>query len=245
MSSAYSGSSRTQEGHEGQSISVGRAEALNAAVLAFRRFRVYPTARRVSVGDREIALGGRAFDLLVALLRARGKVVSQFEIERQVWPARTIDSSNLRFQMTVLRRALGADRDVIKTIRGRGYLMVDDCDPAPARSIEAGQLLGECRADHQFGILDRVPDEFVDLASPTDCVSYTRMARALSPREPGRLAGDMPRGIGAPRPLAVGEVDPGDVSQRLADLEQENVWLKLAIANLTLKRMAQILPQDV
>jgi hypothetical protein len=34
-----------------------------------------------------------------------------------------------------------------------------------------------------------------------------------------------------------------DVNQRLVELEQENIRLKLVIASLTLGRLAQILPQ--
>jgi hypothetical protein len=33
-----------------------------------------------------------------------------------------VDESNLRFQVASLRKALGQDRDLIKTVSGRGYL---------------------------------------------------------------------------------------------------------------------------
>ncbi|MBC9034444.1 winged helix-turn-helix domain-containing protein [Sphingomonas sp. JC676] len=73
-----------------------------------------------------VEIGSRAFDLLIVLLRSRGEIVSKEEIVRRVWPSTTVDESNLRFQMTVLRRVLGKDRDRIKTVPGRGYLFVDD-----------------------------------------------------------------------------------------------------------------------
>jgi DNA-binding winged helix-turn-helix (wHTH) protein len=57
---------------------------------------------------------------------ARGAVVSKDDIVRRVWPATVVDECNLRFQIAVLRKALGADRDLIKTISGRGYLFVAD-----------------------------------------------------------------------------------------------------------------------
>jgi len=201
-------------------------------VLTFRRYRVYPSARRITAGEREIALGGRAFDLLVALLRARGKVVSQFEIVRQVWPSTTVDSCNLRFQMGVLRRALGPDRDVIKTVRGRGYLIVEECE-APAWAIDATRFSDAGMPCDQSGILtaipDYAPDGFRDLGSQGFAT---------------RIAPDLSGATGAPGSIAIGEIDPASVGRRLAELEQENVCLKLAIANLTLKRMAQILPQE-
>ena len=72
---------------------------------------------------RPVRLGSRAFDLLVVLLNARGRLVSKDEIVNRVWPSLAVEESNLRFQMAALRRALGEDRDVIKTISGRGYLL--------------------------------------------------------------------------------------------------------------------------
>ena len=102
----------------------------DAASLRFRRYRVEPRARRLIRDGHELALGSRAFDLLLALLRARGQVVSKSEITRQVWPDTLVDESNLRFQIGALRHALGEDRDLIKTIPGRGYLFVSQVDPA-------------------------------------------------------------------------------------------------------------------
>ena len=43
-----------------------------------------------------------------------------------VWPSTLVEESNLRFQMMSLRKALGKDRDIIKTIPGRGYLFAGE-----------------------------------------------------------------------------------------------------------------------
>jgi DNA-binding winged helix-turn-helix (wHTH) protein len=95
-------------------------------ILAFRRFQVVPSARQLLVAGHEVEIGGRAFDLLVVLLEARGTVVDKVRIFQRVWPSIAVDESNLRFQMGVLRRVLGADRDAIKTVAGRGYMLVDE-----------------------------------------------------------------------------------------------------------------------
>lgn len=103
---------------------LGRLTGDGAAdpVIRFRRFTVLPQERLVLREGRPVDLGSRAFDLLMVLLRSRGEVVSKTQIVDHVWPSTIVDDSNLRFQMACLRRALGADRDVIKTIQGRGYL---------------------------------------------------------------------------------------------------------------------------
>ena len=110
------------------------------APIAFRQFQVLPAARTLLLRGMPVEIGGRAFDLLMVLLRSRGDIVSREEIMRQVWPSTIVDEGNLRFQMAMLRKALGADRDMIKTVTGRGYLFVADTDAdageqrAPART---------------------------------------------------------------------------------------------------------------
>ena len=47
------------------------------AGIAFGRFLVLPHRREVLADGRPVKLGGRAFDVLMALIEARGAVVSQ------------------------------------------------------------------------------------------------------------------------------------------------------------------------
>jgi DNA-binding response OmpR family regulator len=97
-----------------------------ASVVRFRRFDVMPGERRLLCDGQAVEIGSRAFDLLLVLLRSPGALVTKNEIVSHVWPSTVVDESNLRFQMTSLRKALGADRDVIKTIPGRGYLFATE-----------------------------------------------------------------------------------------------------------------------
>jgi DNA-binding winged helix-turn-helix (wHTH) protein len=48
-----------------------------AAGVAFGRFRVLPHRRELLADGRPIKLGGRAFDVLMALIEARGEVVGK------------------------------------------------------------------------------------------------------------------------------------------------------------------------
>lgn len=94
--------------------------------LSFGDYVAIPSARTLMLSGEPVCIGARAFDLLVLLLASRGRVVSKEAIMHHVWPTTTVDESNLRFQMGALRRALGRNRDVIKTIPGRGYLFAED-----------------------------------------------------------------------------------------------------------------------
>lgn len=108
------------------SLSFAPHERRNRKPVAFRNFVAMPAARALLRKGAPVAIGDRAFDLLLVLLQARGEVVGKDEIIRQVWPSTFVDDGNLRFQMAMLRKSLGADRDLIKTVTGRGYLLIDE-----------------------------------------------------------------------------------------------------------------------
>src|SRR5580693_10248182 len=91
------------------------------AGIAFGRFHVLPDRREVLADGRPVKLGGRAFDVLMALIEARGAVVSKHALMARVWPDRIVEENNLQIQISALRAAFGADRDLIRTVAGRGY----------------------------------------------------------------------------------------------------------------------------
>jgi DNA-binding winged helix-turn-helix (wHTH) protein len=91
------------------------------AGLEFGRFHVLLRRRQLLADGVPVELGTRAFDLLLALLEADGLLVSKEELLSRVWPGIVVSEENLKVQVSALRKALGADRDVIHTEFGRGY----------------------------------------------------------------------------------------------------------------------------
>src|SRR5712675_607027 len=57
-----------------------------------------------------LAIGSRALDLLVLLVRRGGYLVSKGEIMTTVWPGRIVEDSNLPTQIAALRRVLDRGR---------------------------------------------------------------------------------------------------------------------------------------
>jgi len=90
------------------------------AGVEFGRFRILPRRREVLADGRPIELGGRAYDVLMALIEADGAVVGKDELMSRVWPGRIVEEGNLRAQIKALRTALGVP-DLIRTVAGRGY----------------------------------------------------------------------------------------------------------------------------
>src|SRR5215475_7879256 len=98
------------------------------AGVAFGRFRVLPHRRELLADGRPVKLGGRAFDMLMALIEARGAVVSRNALMARVWPDRIVEENNLQWHISALRAAFGADRDLIRTVSGRGYQFTAEVD---------------------------------------------------------------------------------------------------------------------
>ena len=76
------------------------------ANLAFGRFQVLPHRRELLADGRPIKLGGRAFDVLMALIEARGAVIGKDTLMARVWPDRVIEENNLQAHIVALRKAL-------------------------------------------------------------------------------------------------------------------------------------------
>jgi DNA-binding winged helix-turn-helix (wHTH) protein len=100
------------------------SSATSNAALEFGRFRVLLRRRQLLADGAPVELGTRAFDLLLVLLEADGLLVSKEELLSRVWPGIVVSEENLKVQVSALRRALGADRDVIRTEFGRGYRFI-------------------------------------------------------------------------------------------------------------------------
>jgi DNA-binding winged helix-turn-helix (wHTH) protein len=103
--------------------------------LRFKDYRLLPSSRILLKGRVPVTIGSRAFDILTVLLRARGCIVGKREIVKAVWPTTIVEESNLRFQVAQLRKALGDDQDLIKTIPGRGYLFALEAEAATSSPL--------------------------------------------------------------------------------------------------------------
>jgi DNA-binding winged helix-turn-helix (wHTH) protein len=107
--------------------------AKGTAGVAFGRFLLLPHRREVLADGQATNLGARAFDVLMALIEARGAVVGKDALAARVWPGQIVQDAALQSQVSALRAALGADRNLIRTVSGRGYQFVGEIrdDPAP------------------------------------------------------------------------------------------------------------------
>src|SRR5271166_6718568 len=106
------------------------------ASIEFGDYSILPHRRQLFADGRPIPLGGRAFDVLMALVQASGAVVGKDELLSRVWQGRIVDENRLAGEITALRRAFGADRELIRTVAGRGYQFTGEIR---VRSAGAGE----------------------------------------------------------------------------------------------------------
>jgi DNA-binding response OmpR family regulator len=81
-------------------------------------------ARTVRRGEQVLPVRPREFDLLAALIRQRGRVVSRATLLREVWGYATgTESRTVETHLAALRQHLGEDaaKPYIVTVRGAGY----------------------------------------------------------------------------------------------------------------------------
>src|SRR5882672_2032414 len=104
--------------------------------MRFGCFEVQPEARQLLVNGVPAKLGARAFDVLLALIERRDRLVGKNELLDLVWPGLVVEENNLQVQISTLRKVLGPD--AIATVAGRGYRFTLEpthaVAPAPRRS---------------------------------------------------------------------------------------------------------------
>ena len=160
----------------------------------FGRYRLLPEQRLLMGGGVPIPLGGRAFDILVALVERRKEIVSKAELMRRVWGGQAVEENTLAVHLSALRKALGDGKQgnrYIRTVPGRGYQFL--------ASSEAGEAAEPAPARHPMGCLPRALDALIGRDAELGTVSAML---ALTPLV--TLTG--PGGIGKTRlALAIGE----------------------------------------
>lgn len=99
---------------------VRRAEGRTEPVVRHGALTLNPATREVTLRGRPVALSGREFALLQALLARPGVVLSRAQLEERLYGwDEEVGSNAVEVHIHNLRRKLGAD--AIRNVRGIGY----------------------------------------------------------------------------------------------------------------------------
>jgi predicted ATPase/DNA-binding winged helix-turn-helix (wHTH) protein len=94
------------------------------AVYRFDVWEIDLARRELRSRGAVVPLGSRAFAILEILVQSSGQLVNKYDVMNHVWPNESPDENKLRFHISAVRQALGADRSLVKTISGRGYCLL-------------------------------------------------------------------------------------------------------------------------
>ncbi len=165
-----------------------------APCLCFGALTLQPQQRLATLAGEPLALGSRAFDLLLALAERRERVVGKAELIELVWPGRVVEEANLYVHVAALRRLLGPR--AICNLPGRGYRFTLAADAAPVARPSVAHPLATQRAIPAAGpdsLAAAAPaDAHAEPAAPADAPAplYGRdadLAEALRLAGPGAL----------------------------------------------------------
>jgi two-component system response regulator RegX3 len=102
----------------------GRLDAAGAEPFSVGPLEVDPGALTARLSGRTLELTRREVGMLALLARERGRIVSRRALLQEVWGfarADRIETRTVDMHVAKLRRKLGAERELIETVRGEGY----------------------------------------------------------------------------------------------------------------------------
>src|SRR6478736_137699 len=98
----------------------------------------------IDLGRRElrsrgipVPLGGRAFEIVTVLVQSATELVTKDHMMERVWPGAIVGEGTLHVHVSAVRKALGPDRAMLKTVSGRGYRLLGSWRPQQREATAA------------------------------------------------------------------------------------------------------------
>ncbi len=176
----------------------------SAEVYEFGEFRLNARERLLSKKGQAIALAPKAHDVLLALVRSAGRLVTKRELLDLLWPDTFVEEGILAVHVSALRKGLGDDegeRRYIETVSRSGYrfaaavkrLAEDESRPAQqsVAVLPARPLRGEVFSERDLHIGLAIADALIDRIGRSQqiVVRPTRAVRAYGnvPDDPAAI----------------------------------------------------------
>ncbi|MCC5864130.1 MAG: winged helix-turn-helix domain-containing protein [Wenzhouxiangella sp.] len=120
------------------SSQTGSADRLQVGDLT-----IWPGRRQVFRGDHELAVTGRSFDFLMALVQAAPDIATPDQLSERAWGGRPVSPETINQRAKLLREALGDDSSqprYFTAVRGQGYRLLAAVGTPPTRSLQRTAL---------------------------------------------------------------------------------------------------------
>jgi DNA-binding winged helix-turn-helix (wHTH) protein len=170
---------------------------VSGEIFHFDEFTLEVRERRLLRDGNVVRLSPKVYDVLVALVRQRGHLVTKDDLLTRLWPGSFVEEGSLNVCVSALRKALGEDarRPIyIETVARSGYRFIaavrsgsEDEKPfapgAVARPVELYELVGRGRShllSSSYFELPAAVDSFRSAieVDPTYAPAHAGLARA-------------------------------------------------------------------
>jgi len=110
-------------------------------IFEARGWEVDLARRELRARGVPVAIGGRAFEIIEALVRSAGELVTKDDLMDRVWRGAIVEENTLQVHISAVRKALGPDRGMLKTASGRGYRLLGNWTVRRASAPPAAAFL--------------------------------------------------------------------------------------------------------
>jgi predicted ATPase/DNA-binding winged helix-turn-helix (wHTH) protein len=170
----------------------------------FGPFVLRAAQRELLAAGEPQRLGGRAFDLLLALVERQGEALSRDELFARAWPGRVVSDDNLKVQVMGLRRLLGAE--AIVTVPGHGYRFALPVHAAAARAEAASASHAAEAVGTSHDAAAQAPASAATAQAPANAATAQAPSAAFAARRDAQPLAPL-RHAGAPPTALIGRED--------------------------------------
>jgi predicted ATPase/DNA-binding winged helix-turn-helix (wHTH) protein len=207
----------------------------------------------IDLGRRElrsrgvpVPLGGRAFEVVTVLVQSATELVTKDHMMEQVWPGAVVGEATIHVHISAVRKALGPDRAMLKTVSGRGYRLLGSWTPqrregtAPPLYSPVTRTSGAPPANNFPPVINRLVGRAAAAQFVRDLVSAYRVVTLTGPGGIGKTA----LAIKAVRYLLPDFEDGGWIVE-LASLSNPGLVASTVAGTLGLKLAGEISAESV
>jgi len=188
-------------------------------VYEFGPFTLDPAERRLTRDGRRVSVPTKAWQILLMLVEAGGRLVRHEEFRARLWPNVVVEDRTLTVHMSTLRKALGSS-DFIETVSRTGYRLAVPVhvlsEPPPASPpVEAEGLVVR---PFSTGDLDE-DDNYLGVGIADAIGTALGAVRGLSVSPVGAVEDPAQDKVEASRRLGAGHLLEGTVARKAERLQ--------------------------
>ena len=115
----------------------------DSKVYEFSGFRLEEAQHRLLYRGEPVPLKPKILDLLLFLIKSRGRLIAKDDLMREVWRDTIVEENNITVSMSMLRKILGENKlkpQFIETVPRRGYRFVAEVIELSAEQTTTGRI---------------------------------------------------------------------------------------------------------